>query len=335
MKGSILTIVLAGLAFAANHGRASAEPVKIRAGWVVAPASLLPVLFAKPGLAKHQGQSYSFEPINIRASPLQITALAAGEIEIAALGFSSFPFAVENAGLSDLRIIAHEITDGAGDNFSTHFMVRKGGGIGTPADLKGKVVAVNGLGTGVHMALRAMLHKYGLEDRRDYTTIEAPFPTMKAVLLEGKADLVVTTTPFVFDPEFNEKARTLFTQKDAMGPSELSFWTARGEFLAKNSAAMIDFLEDGLDALHWYLDPRNRTEAIGIIAGFVKQPPERFQSWIFTKNDFYRDPAGLVDLAVLQRNVDLMRELGFISRPLEVARYNGLDLVTQAAQRLR
>ena len=212
LRSFVTALVLAGTL---GMSAVSAEPVKIRAGWVVAPASLLPVLFAKAGLARHQGQSYTFEPINIRASPLQITALAAGEIEIAALGFSSFPFAVENAGLADLRIIAHEITDGAGENFSTHFMVRKDGGIATPADLKGKVVAVNGLGTGVHMALQAMLHRHGLEDRRDYTTIEAPFPTMKAVLLEGKADLVVTTTPFVFDPEFNENLQTMIAMAAA------------------------------------------------------------------------------------------------------------------------
>ena len=32
---------------------------------------------------------------------------------------------------------------------------------------------------------------------------------------------------------------------------------------------------------------------------------------------------------------DLMRELGFISRPLDVARYAGLDLVKEASQRLQ
>jgi len=328
----VAALMLAGML---GVSAVAAEPVKIRAGWVVAPASLLPVLFAKGGLAKHQGQSYTFEAINIRASPLQITALAAGEIEIAALGFSSFPFAVENAGLADLRIIAHEITDGAGDNFSTHFMVRKDSGIGTPTELKGKVVAVNGLGTGVHMALQAMLHKHGLEDRRDYTTIEAPFPTMKAVLLEGKADLVVTTTPFVFDPELQAKARTLFTQRDAMGVSELSFWAARDGFIVKNRAAMVDLLEDSLRAVRWYLDPANRAEAIDIIAKLLKQPPARFESWIFTSNDFYRDRDGLVNLGALQNNINLMRELGIINADLDAASYVRLDLVREAAQRLK
>ena len=40
------------------------------------------------------------------------------------------------------------------------------------------------------MSSRAMLRKHGLEDKRDYTVIEAPFPTMQAMLAEKKADLV-------------------------------------------------------------------------------------------------------------------------------------------------
>jgi sulfonate transport system substrate-binding protein len=320
---------------AALAGSAGAEPVKIRAGWVVAPASLVPVLFAKQGLAKHHGKSYTLEPVYFGASPPQITALSVGELEIAALGFSSFPFAVQNAGLTDLRIIADEIQDGGKDNFSTHYMVKKDSGIQTVADLKGKVLATNGVGTGVHMAMRAMLLKSGLQDRRDYTVIEAPFPTMKAVLLEGKADMIVTTTPFVFDPELQAKARTLFNQRDAMGISELSFWAARDGFIAKNRAAMVDLLEDSLRAVRWYLDPANRQEAIDIIAKLLKQPPARFESWIFTSNDFYRDRDGLVNLDALQNNIKLMRELGIINADLDAASYVRLDLVREAAQRLK
>jgi len=316
-------------------GDAGAEPVKIRAGWVVAPASLIPVLFAKQGLAAHQGKSYVFEPVYFGASPPQITAMAAGELEIAALGFSSFPFAVQNAGLADLRIIADEIEDGGKDGFSTRFMVKNDSGINSVADLKGKVLATNGLGTGVHMAMRAMLQKSGLQERRDFTVIEAPFPTMKAVLLEGKADMIVTTTPFVFDPELQGKARTLFTQRDAMGTSELSFWTMREAFIAKNRAAVVDLLEDSLRALRWYLDPANRAEAIDIVAKLVKQPPARFESWIFTKNDFYRDPDGLVNLEALQSNIALMRQLGVINADLDAAKYARLDLVREAAGRLK
>jgi sulfonate transport system substrate-binding protein len=320
------------LALAESGG---AEPVKIRAGWVVAPASLVPVLFVKQGLARHQGKSYLFEPVYFGASPPQITALSVGELEIAALGFSSFPFAVQNAGLTDLRIVADEIQDGGKDNFSTHYMVKKESGIATVADLKGKVLATNGIGTGVHMAMRAMLQRSGLQDKRDYTVIEAPFPTMKAVLLDGKADLVVATTPFVFDPELQAKARVLFTQRDAMGTSELSFWAARSGFIGKNRAAMVDLLEDSLRAVRWYLDPANRQEAIDILARFLKQPPARFEAWVFSKNDFYRDPDGLVNLDALRGNIELMRTLGIINAELDPAKYADLDMVREAAQRLK
>jgi hypothetical protein len=60
-------------------------------------------------LAKHKDKSYVFEPICYAASPLQLTALTNNDLDIAALGYSSFPLAVQNAGLTDLRILADEI----------------------------------------------------------------------------------------------------------------------------------------------------------------------------------------------------------------------------------
>ena len=93
--------------------------------------------------------------------------------------------------------------------------------------------------------------------------------------------------------------------------------------------------QDSLRALRWYLDPANRAEAIDIVAKFVKQPPARFERWIFTKNDFYRDPDGLVNLEALQSNIALMRQLGVINADLDAAKYARLDLVREAASRLK
>jgi NitT/TauT family transport system substrate-binding protein len=312
-----------------------AEPIKIRAGWVVAPASLVPLLFLKPSVAKHLGKSYTFDPIFYGASPKQITALNVNELDIAALGFSSFPFAVQNGGLTDLRIIADEIQDGGQDYFTGHYMVRKDSGIDKIEDLKGKVLAVNGLGTGVHMAMTALLKRHGLEDKRDYTVIEAPFPTMTAVLKDKKADLVVTTTPFIWAPDMQALGKTLFTNKDAIGTSELSFWSMRDSFIKKNRAVVVDLLEDTLRATHWYKDPANRKEGIELIAKFMKRPPAAFEQWIFTKKDFYRDPNLLVDLDALQRNVDTMKDIGVIKAGMKVKDYADLSMIKEAAARLK
>ena len=85
---------------------AQAEPTKIRIAWVVTPAALTPIMFKPPGVAQHLGKSYVVEDVHIGASSQQITAIAANQIDIAALNYSSFPLAVLNGQLDDLRIIA-------------------------------------------------------------------------------------------------------------------------------------------------------------------------------------------------------------------------------------
>ena len=59
------------------------------------------------------------------------------------------------------------------------------------------MLATNVAGTAVDLSMRAKLRKHGLQDERDYTVIEAPFPTMQAVLVEKKADLVAAVWPFL------------------------------------------------------------------------------------------------------------------------------------------
>src|SRR5207302_11001013 len=104
-------------------------------------------------------------------------------------------------------------------------------------DLKGKIVATNAVGSAVDVALRAMLRKHGLEDKRDYTIVEAAFPTMRPMLAEKKVDIIPAVLPFSFDPELRKIAQPLFIQRDAIGITQMIAWTARRPFLDKNRAA--------------------------------------------------------------------------------------------------
>src|SRR5260370_23527292 len=115
-----------------------------------------------------------------------ITALAAGELEIADLTYPTLPIAIQNAGMDDLRVIADEFQDGNVGFYSNEFMVLADGPIKKIEDLKGKAVATNAAGSAVDIPMRAMLRKHGLADKRDYTIVEAPFPTMPAILAENK-----------------------------------------------------------------------------------------------------------------------------------------------------
>lgn len=313
---------------------ADGEPVKIRNAFVVPVANWAPMLEAKKELAKHWGLSYVMEAVRYQGTPPMITALANNELEIANLAYSTLGLAIQNAGLEDLRIVADEFQDGVPGYYSSEFFVRKDSGINSIKDLKGKVLAVNANGSGIDIGMQVTLKKSGLEDKRDFTVIEAPFPTMPAVLSERKADLVAAVMPFSLNPVFKQNGKLLFDQKDGLGRSQFVFWVMRKSFIDRNRAAIVDFMEDVLRIERWYLDPKNHDEVAKIASGFLKVPPERF-GWLFTRQDYYRDPDGLPDLLALQRNVDAAADLGVFKPGLLVNNYADLSIVREAAARLR
>ena len=79
--------------------------------------------------------------------------------------------------------------------------MRKDSPIHTVEDLKGKILATNQRGSAVDVAVRAMLAKHNLQDKRDLTMIEVRFPEQKAMLKEGKVDFITAVAPFGFDPD--------------------------------------------------------------------------------------------------------------------------------------
>jgi NitT/TauT family transport system substrate-binding protein len=264
-----------------------------------------------------------------------ITALATGDIEIGDLAYSSFALAVENAGMDDLRIISDEFQDGVNGYYTNEFFVLADGPVQKIEDLKGKVIATNAVGSAVDIAMRAMLRKHGLEDKRDYTVVEAPFPTMKSMLAEKKVDMIPGVTPFSYDPELRKIGRVLFTQKEGVGTTQMIVWAVRKSFLDKNRAAMVDFMEDVQRIVHWYTDPANHKEAVAIAAKVTKRPPEAFDAWLFNNKDYYRDPNMIPNLAALQANVATQKELGFLKAGFDVKVHSDLSIVEEAAKRLK
>ena len=179
-----------------------------------------------------------------------------------------------------------------------------------------------------------MLRKAGLDDKKDVSVIEAPFPAMKAMLMEKKVALIPAVPPFSKDPELRKAGRTIFTQADGMGPSQLGIWVAREDFIKKNRAALVDFAEDYLRAVRFYLDPANRAEVQAIAGKATKQPPERFD-WVFTKGDYYRDPNGLLDVKSMQDTIKLQHDMGLLKSTIDVSKYVDMSLVQDAAKRLQ
>jgi ABC-type nitrate/sulfonate/bicarbonate transport system substrate-binding protein len=332
LKPVLMGLVAATAVFGLGPAQAQ-QPVKIRGSWVAPVANWASILLEKKDLAKHLGKSYVFEPVRFAGTPPMVTAMANGELEISNLAYSTLAIAIQNAGMDDIRVIADEFRDGVEGHYSQEYMVLADGPIRKVEDLKGKVVATNAAGSAVDVATRAMLRKFGLEDKRDYTVVEAPFPTLRAMLQEKKVDLIPAVLPFSLDPELRKISRTLFVQRDAIGVTQMIVWAARKPFIDRNRPALVDFMEDTLRIVRWYLDPPNHNEVMHIAARVTRQPPDRFD-WIFTGKDAYRDRNMIPDLAALQRNVDMTRDLGFVRGTIDVKRHADLSIVEEAARRL-
>jgi sulfonate transport system substrate-binding protein len=332
----IKALALAASFVIASTVVASAEPTPLRVGWVSGSSDVPLVTIGPKDVLRHEGKSYVIEMTHFQGSPPQITALAANEIDFVGFGFSALPTAVFNAHMTDLRILADMFQDGAPGGYSNEFFVLKDGPIHSIADMKGHVAVTNSAGSAVDMVLRAIFRKNGLEPNRDVTILEAGFGNMPPMLREHKVDLIPGTRLTNGDPALREYARTLFTQKDAVGRAQMAELVGREGFLQKNRSAVIDYLEDSLRELAWFSDPAHHAQAVKIFSDFTKIPAAQFDSWLYVKGeDYYKDPNGIPDLDALQANIDTMRSLGFTKESLEVKKYADLSLVKEAAARLK
>lgn len=329
-----LTCLLAALCAAPL---AEAQPLKLRIGWAITPAQMHPVIFSqdfvKTGVLKHYGKSYTVDLVHFRGSTPQITGLAAGELDIAALAFSSFGLAIQNAHMNDIRVIGDLYQDGVPGYYTSEFVVKADGPIKSIADLKGKVIASNGLGGAIDVAMRKMLRDKGLEDKRDYQIVEVEFPAMPAMLGEGKILLAGMVAPFSIQEKKAGHVRTLFTLAEAMGVAQTTLLAARTPFIDKNHAALVDFFEDMQTGTRWLLDAKNRAKALEIITQVTKQPASTFADWALTRQDYFHDPDVRANDKALQANLDVQKQVGFLNVAIDVSKYADNSLVDEAAKR--
>lgn len=315
---------------------ARADPVPIRIGWAQTPGHLAPLIFElhlrHPDVFRHFGRSYVAEPVRFQGSTPQIQAIAVGEVEIGAFGSSAIALAISNARL-DMRVVADVIQDGTDGYFSQPYVVRKDGPIRKIEDVRGHRVATNAIGSASDAAMRIVFHRHGLADT-DFTSVETNFANMPAMIEDGKVDLIALLPQFAHAIESSGKYRPLLHISDAYGNSQTVHWAMRADFIAAHRPAVVDFFEDHIRALRWFLDPAHRGEALGIAEKVTRLPAENL-GYAFTKSDWYRSPDARPNVGAIQIEIDESVRLGILpARVVLEPQYVDLSLIEDAKRRI-
>ena len=333
--GWLAAALVAAFGFSMTAPAKAADPLPIRVGWAQTPGHLAPLVaeLAKrhPEIMPNDGKTYKFEPVRYAGSTPQIQALAIRELEVAAFSDSAFALAVTNAHL-DVKIVADVLQTGAPGYWAGEYVVAKDGPIKKVEDIKGRRVATNAIGSEADSTMRAMLRRHSLKDS-DFTTVEANFANQPAMIEGGKVDMIELLPQFARELMETGKYRILFTARDVHGVSDGVFWCMRSDVIAANKPALTDFYTDYMRAMRWFLNPKNRQEALAITMAVTKKP-EKDVDFAFTKHDFYRSPVLMPLPQAIQNEVDEDVKLGVLPKAIKVDDHVDLSMIEAAKKRL-
>jgi ABC-type nitrate/sulfonate/bicarbonate transport system substrate-binding protein len=287
------------------------QPVTFRLGYGGAAEEPMWLLVAKPELARNYGKAYRLDPIRFTSSDKRAQAFEAGAIDLSVGGANGVIFAAAE-GITGKLIasIARESARG----FSTTFYAKEISAIKSAADLKGKVVGINGFSTSGHLWLKAALNKHEIAET-DVRITPVPFSAMQEALDAGKIDLGMFPQPFAALAERQMKVRKIFDAKYGMPfDEELTVVVGKDAFLKSNAAAVRALLEDLKASMQFYLDKPREARQLLIDARMVRVNAEVYM----TMQDYYRDPTLRVDADALERMQEFQVKAGFQAKNANV-----------------
>ena len=143
---------------------------------------------------------FAQQGIEIKKTTLQsgndvVLALANGNGDIGYLGFVPMYIAV-TSGIPLTLASASEVEGtSAADNWQ-NILVKGSSSINSPADLRGKTIAVNALKGVGEVMIKAAMEKRGLQPD-DFRLTALPFPQMRSALNNGQVDAIWVPEPFL------------------------------------------------------------------------------------------------------------------------------------------
>lgn len=211
-------------------------------------------------LAKEQG-FFDEVGLNVKVQPGgtaqdNLGQLAGGSADI---GIVSWDAAVTaTAEGVPLKVISNNAV--VSTEFDTSgVVVRKDSGISSMADLKGKTIAFNSIGTGGNVPVLQALKDAGLTPD-DVTTVAVPYASMEATLENAGSgvDAVFPSDSYYQQITANEAYSVIANPvREYRGDLGITIWAATEQWLAQNGETAEKFNDAMSQAIEFYDDPAN------------------------------------------------------------------------------
>ena len=310
---------------------AQAEPLKIRIQYATLGQFVPLIPVAPKELYKHYGTSYVVEPVFMAGTGPALTAFAAKELDLAALNPQTLGNAVASGQLNAIGIVSVLTTDVEGYKGGEYWCQDP---IKKIEDIRGKSIVINTRGSTPEAAARILLERHGMQPGKDYQPVEMPFPASLPALESKKVDCAVLVAPWVNVVAKRPGLNLVFKIGDVFGETESTSWFGRPDWIKENRAALVDFVEDHIRMRRWCLDPKTQPEAVKLAAQVGKQSTEAL-SYLWTHDDNYHEPNGLMSVARFQRNLDDLQKYGMISGHVDAKSHIDTSIVEEAMGRLK
>ncbi|WP_326636757.1 ABC transporter substrate-binding protein [Streptosporangium sp. NBC_01755] len=285
---------------AANAG--GLEKTQIKIGALPIPDSAALYIAKDKGYFKAEGLTVNIEPVVGGAQAQQ--ALVGGSLDATQTNYVSAFLAV--AAGNKMQIIS-DLYQASPNSFN--IMVPKDSSIKTPADLKGKKIAVNSLKNIGTLAVTTVLKTHGLTEN-DVQFLEFPFPEMGAQLANKVVDAAWMTEPALTAVQKNLGAQKLAdTMVDSTADFPIAGVIVMESFATENPKTVAAFQRAIAKAQQIAATDRKAVEQI--LPTYTKI--DAATAAVITLGSF---PTSL-DETRLQRVADLMVEQGYLKSPIQ------------------
>lgn len=212
--------------------------------------------------------------------------LAEGRYQIAHSAIDN-AFALKDKANADIAVVL------GGDNSFNHLIVQPD--IKSLADIKGKTVAVDAVNTAYAFQLYEMLRQKGL-NKGDYEVKPVGGTVMRLDAMTKDTAMVAA----MLNPPFSVRAEKAGLKDMGTAAAALGAYQGTSAFVLRNwgkanADTLVKYIEAYIEGRRWSFDPKNRAEAVALLAERLKLPPDiAGLAYDSTKDDF--SPDGAIDM---------------------------------------